>query len=85
MLYNLLQDGGRAVNPYIAAEDKDINPIFAKLCSLTTIDLFNFMENVKEVPAAIASSLPSQSERKKIESVFDTIREDLWLDEVYGP
>ena len=55
------------------------------MCSLVTVDLFDFMESVKEVPAAIGSSLPSKSDRKKIESVFDTIREDMWLDEVYGP
>jgi hypothetical protein len=64
MLYNLLQDGGRSVNPYISAGDKDIYPIFAKLCSLATLDLFNFMENAQTAPATIVSSLPSQPERK---------------------
>ena len=39
-LYNLLQDGGLEAHEQISATDKDIIPIFLKLCKLVTVDIF---------------------------------------------
>ena len=39
-LYDLLQDGGAAANPFIAASDKDLRVVFTKMCMFVTLDLF---------------------------------------------
>lgn len=47
-LYNVLQEGGMEVHNNISATDKDMEPTFAKICALVTIDIFNF-SSVKTV------------------------------------
>ena len=39
-LYNELQEGGLAEHAEISATDKDVNPVFEKLCGLASFDLF---------------------------------------------
>ena len=39
-LYELFQDGGLEAHEQISTTDKDIIPIFCKLCKLVTVDIF---------------------------------------------
>ena len=39
-LYNELQDGGLDAQANISATDKDMIPVFEKLCGLASYDLF---------------------------------------------
>jgi hypothetical protein len=38
--YNLLQEGGKAQHPKISANDKDLKPVFQKMCDFVTRDIF---------------------------------------------
>ena len=42
VLYGLIQDGGLAneENVRVSASDKDLIPVFKKLCTLASIDIF---------------------------------------------
>ena len=39
VLYEILQEGGKAQQPYISNTDKDINPVVEKLVRLCTVEL----------------------------------------------
>jgi len=80
-LYCILQDGGFEKHDQISAGDKDLIPMFQKLCELVTKDVFKFAtEHVG------AGSIYSEDEVKKLfdQGVVEVIREDMWLEEVYG-
>lgn len=40
--YNILQEGGMEAHSHISASDKDMAPIFKKMCQLVTMDVFEF-------------------------------------------
>ena len=40
--YEILQEGGFERHHFISATDKDLKPAFKKLCSLITVELFDF-------------------------------------------
>lgn len=48
LLYNLVQPGGTSKHPYIAAEDKDFNMMFGKMCDFATKDIIFIMLNVQQ-------------------------------------
>ena len=65
----------------ISAEDKDFAPAFLKLCQFVTVDLikmgvllgeFEQMYSDEEMEALVSND------------VIETVREDQWLDDVYG-
>ena len=80
-LYCILQDGGFEKHDQISAGDKDLIPVFQKLCELVTQDVFKYaIEHVG------AGSIYSEDEVKKLvnKDIIEAIREDQWLEEVYG-
>jgi len=40
IFYGILQEGGITAHSFISASDKDIVPIFEKMCNLATVHLF---------------------------------------------
>lgn len=42
--YGILQEGGLSAHEQISAGDKDFAPVFKKLCTLVTVDLFELTE-----------------------------------------
>lgn len=67
-----------AAHTFISASDKDFPKIFEKLCLLSTIHLFEFAKRLKGV------ACPYENQFEKIAEVHETVREDVWLDQVYG-
>ena len=53
--YNILQDGGLEKHKFISAQDKDLVPIFEKMCALASWELFEIAQQVGEVPELIYS------------------------------
>ena len=60
----------------MSASDKDLKPVFKKICQLATTELFDF-SHVKNISY-------DAGERKKLESAIEAIREDKWLEDMYG-
>ena len=46
--YGILQDGGLEKHKFISAQDKDLNPIFEKMCAISSWELFEIGESVGE-------------------------------------
>ena len=78
-LYNVLQEGGLAAHTFITSSDKDLPPIFEKFCSLTTIDLFEIMEETTGI-----NSDYSKEELTQLRNAHEQVREDVFLDDVFG-
>ena len=78
-LYNVLQEGGLAKHTFISASDKDLPPLFEKFCTLTTIDLFDLMQEISGI-----SSGYSEVELSQIRNAHEQVREDVFLDDVFG-
>jgi hypothetical protein len=76
--YNILQEGGLDTHKWISASDKDIEPIFEKMCLFATVDMFQFAEEY----ASISNAFEEHDE--KIRAAHEDVREDHFLDEVYG-
>jgi len=56
-----------------------MNPIFKKFCSLVTVDLFKIME------ASIGEEINyEEDELESLANAHETIREDVFLDDVFG-
>ena len=80
-LYELLQDGGLEAHEQISATDKDIIPVFLKLCKLVTVDIFVLANQHGGV-----SNIYNESETAKLvnNNNIDELREDVWLEAVFG-
>jgi hypothetical protein len=78
-LYNVLQEGGLAKHTFITASDKDIPPLFEKFCTLSTTDLFDMMEKISGI-----SSDYDESELEQLRNAHEQVREDVFLDDVFG-
>ena len=77
-LFNLLQEGGVEANEFITAGDKDIEPNFKKFCLLSTVHIFNWMEQFADFDC------PLKDDYEKITEAIPDFREDVWLDAIYG-
>lgn len=49
VFYGILQEGGVEKHTFISAQDKDLIPVFEKMCSLATWELFEIAKQVGEV------------------------------------
>lgn len=80
-LYCILQEGGLEAHTQISAGDKDLIPVFAKVCSLVTKDLFQFAN-----AHGGASNIYDETECNNMidKTMLEELREDEWLEEVYG-
>ena len=76
--YNVLQDGGLAAHKFIAASDKDLHPIFEKMCHLATVDLFVFARDFADLDNKYEDNMEA------LAKAHEDVREDMFLDEVYG-
>lgn len=83
MWYPILQEGGKEQHAKISANDKDLNPVFNKMCDLVTKDVFGELSRI-----AGHETLYEEHELQKLNSdVYDLIREDgddAFLDAVFG-
>ena len=81
VLYGILQDGGLEAHEEISAGDKDFIPVFTKMAQLVTKDIFNLTKRCGETDFSY-----SDSDVRKIldEENLEVIREEQWLDDVYG-
>ena len=75
-LYNELQEGGLGEHAQISATDKDIEPVFEKLCGLASFELFAF-------PNA-AGQIYDDAECEQLREQVELVREDQYLEDVYG-
>ena len=80
-LYCILQDGGLTAHEQISATDKDLEPVFQKLCKLVTVDLF-VLANANGGVSLIYNDEEGNKLVKK--QSIEELREDIWLEEVYG-
>ena len=80
-LYTILQEGGLEAHEQISAGDKDIIPVFTKLCQFVTSDIFALANT-----NGGASNIYLEAECKQMvnKDKLEELREDVWLDEVYG-
>ena len=81
VLYGILQDGGLEAHEEISAGDKDFIPVFNKMAKLVTKDIFNLTKRCGETDFSY-----SDSDIRKVldEENLEVIREEQWLDDVYG-
>ena len=75
-----MQDGGLEAHKFISAQDKDLVPIFDKMCALACWELFEIAQQVGEVPELIYSD----EEVKVLKEQVEVVREDQYLEDVYG-
>lgn len=78
-LFCILQEGGFESHEEIAAGDKDFNPVFDKICAFSTIDVFQFAKE-----SGFAEELYSAADGSKLMDAVEIIREDKWLEQVFG-
>ena len=78
VLYNLLQEGGLEMHKWISATDKDIIPIFEKMCLLVTCHLFVLAEELTDMHNSYEDHMEELAE------AHEDVREDHFLEEVYG-
>ena len=80
--YEVLQDGGFEKHTQISAGDKDFAPVFDKMCSLVTMDVFK----LALMTGSVSEHVYTEDEMSRIahKDVFETIREEVWLEEVFG-
>jgi len=67
------------VHKFISAQDKDLAPIFEKLCLLSTVHLIEFARDFTGVDCPY-----SQQDLNRLKEAHEAVREDKFLDEVYG-
>ena len=80
--YEVLQDGGFERHAQISAGDKDFAPVFDKMCSFVTKDVFD----LAKMTASVENHVYTEDETSRIahKDVFEVIREEVWLEEVFG-
>ena len=75
-LYNLLQDGGLEAHKQISANDGDLAPVFEKLVGLASFELFECQDSV--------GGIYSEDEIGTLKDNVELLREDIYLEAVYG-
>ena len=79
VFFGIFQAGGTAAHTHISANDKDFPTGMDKHLNLTTLDLAKLMADIEGVEPM---DLAERSE--DIEYSFETIREEVFLDIVFG-
>lgn len=74
--FNEIQEGGTAVHSAVSAGDKDIVPVFDKLCGLASFELFTCQKVVDEIYTA--------DECNQMKEDVEALREDKYLEDVFG-
>ena len=81
-LYEILQEGGLTAHTQISAGDKDLIPIFQKICEFVTKDIF---ELTVAIDGGVDAPYPAQDVSKVLDKEnIEIVREEQWLEEVYG-
>ena len=78
-LYEILQDGGLEAHTFISAGDKDLEPIFLKLCAMASWEFFELAYQYGGV-----DQIYTDDEITSLKEQVETIREDQYLEDVYG-
>ena len=81
VLYNLLQEGGFDVHKQISATDKDIIPVFKKLCQLATVEIFELSNAFGDVDTVYNEV---ECEDLVSDDNLEQLREDIWLEFIFG-
>jgi len=78
--YNVLQEGGKTAHDFIAASDKDLGPVFKKMCDFVGKDAFVEFASIAVIPT------PYTSEDIELlgDDTIEKFREDVYLEDVYG-
>lgn len=76
--YAVLQDGGLTAHTFISAADKDLPPAFEKMCLLATVHLFEWAHSISDIEC------PFEDSFEKLREAHEDLREERFLDEVYG-
>jgi hypothetical protein len=83
VLFNLLQDGGLQKHTFISAEDKDVLPLFQKLCRFATIHLFEFAHDFVGLTCPFEDNIGDLLKVIDNEDDDDSLQGEL-LDNVFG-
>ena len=78
VLYGILQDGGLSAHTFITAGDKDMAPVFEKICLLSTVHLFNWAEDLNNDECPFIDNFDA------LKSCHEDLREDVFLEAIYG-
>ena len=78
-MFCVLQDGGLERHEYITAGDKDLDPVWDKMCDFATIDVFAF--SLRE--GMITEAVYTQDEEASLKEQKDELKEN-WLEQIYG-
>ena len=78
VLYGVLQDGGVSANEFIAASDKDFPPTFELLCKLSTVALFEWVNEIDNFES------PFSDNHEKLVDCIDDFRDDVFLEYIFG-
>ena len=78
-LYELLQEGGLDRHKHISANDKDFKPVFEKMCSLATWELFPTASLIMEI-----DEIYSENDKLKLQEQVEALREDVFLEQIFG-
>lgn len=76
--YGMIQDGGMDAHTFIAAGDKDLPPIFQKVCELATVELFTWVQDITNYECPFGDSFDS------LKSCHEDLREDVFLEDIFG-
>jgi len=81
VFFCILQDGGFEKHDTISASDKDLIPVMNKMFHFVTSDIFTLAHVAGGVP-----EIYTQAETNSLtnDSIIEAIREDDWLEEIYG-
>ena len=77
--YEFLQQGGPEKFPQISAGDKDFAPNFEKLCDVACWNLFEALNSIN-----VIEELYTPEEIAKLKEQVEALREDMFIDDMYG-
>lgn len=78
VFYAVLQDGGLSAHTFISAADKDMAPVFEKICALSTVHLFDWCYDITQYECPFADNYDA------LKSCHEDLREDVFLEAIYG-
>lgn len=83
LIFELLQEGGTDRHNHISASDKDIVPVFNKICTSVTSEVFNMANQEDQIE--LSQIVPEdEMSMATTEGVLETVRESQWIEEVFG-
>ena len=77
----MLQEGGFEKHEFITAGDKDLDPVWDKICDFATKDVFDFALREGMISEAIYT--PEEVESLLVRDRLDELKE-IWLEPIYG-